>query len=155
MNRFMFSLLFVLSILCNSCRNSIDGHQYIRFVNNTENDIYVDVGSQYPDTLFDAWNVIFNNSEDYYVPAKSTRDCLKQLNKGTWEAKIKHFRSDTLIVFILDFDSLNRICSDKTIDWSNFSYSRDLLPLNEKIVLTRYYYTRDHLDSMNWTITYP
>lgn len=144
--------MFVFPIICNGCCKSINGHQYIR-VNNTDRDIYVGEGTQYPDTLFDAWSVVYNNG-GYHVPARLTYNCLKQPYNDTWEANIRHFKTDTLILFIIDADSLIKICTDTLIDWSTFSFQRDLLALNERMVLKRYYQTIDDLDRLDWTITY-
>lgn len=148
----LFSLL-VFSFICNSCI-SIDGHQSIRFTNNSDRDIYVYGSVQYTDTLFFSWNVVFHNS-GYLVPARSTCDCLELRYNSTWEYAINTTPSDTMIVFFIDADSLTRVCTDQTIDWSKFDVSTDLLPYNERMVLRRDYYTLDDLDKMDWTITYP
>lgn len=147
-------LSVVLSITCNSgCCKKAEGHKYIEVVNNSDRDIYVEAGLQYPDTLCESFYVTYEDA-GHKVLAKSSASCLGFSWSDTWEGRFERISSDTLVIFFIDADSLTAFCTDEKTDWSKID-DRMMPSLNEKLVMKRKYYTLDDLNNQNWRIVYP
>lgn len=141
-------LLFLMFFL-NECVIFEKGHNYILFVNNSDDDVYVTPEYYYPDTIFyHSWGAISSNEQYTKVTARSSNETVLRFYWGdTWETEfLTLIESDTLIVFVLNVDSINRLEShNNRIAGSN----------PDDAVLKRYYLSLDDLRRMNWTITYP
>lgn len=148
MKKKLLILFFILFFLY-GCVLLEKGHNYILFVNNSNDDIYVTLSYYYPDSIFHhSWGAISFNEQETKVNAKSSSDNTLRLYWGdTWEIKFQtQIESDTLIVFVLNVDSIN---SWEVRNNSIKGYNPD------DAVLKRYYLSLDDLNRMNWAIYYP
>lgn len=149
----MKKLLFLLLIMpiFFGCILSDKGHNSILIVNNSENDIYVVHENDYPDTIFHhRWMGISDNEYQTKVKANSSSDGPLCLYWDIWETEFAYktiIPSDTLIVFILNVDSIDL--------WENEKLSPKKEQNPNNAVLKRYDLSLNDLKKMNWTITYP
>ena len=143
-------LLLLLITTVFGCKIFDEGHNCILIVNNSEKDIYVVQSYDYPDTIFHhSWIGISYNEYKTKVEANSYSDAPLFLYWGdTWETKFAYksiIPSDTLIVFVLNVDSIDL--------WEHKDLSKKYNP--NDAVLKRYYLSLNDLNNMNWTITFP
>lgn len=140
-------LLFLLFLL-NECVLFEKGHNYILFVNNSDDDVYVTPEYYYPDTIFHhRWSAISSNQYQTKVYAKTSSNRPLLFYYGdTWEMEFHTaIKSDTLIVFVLNVDSIER--------WENIDYKLNYNP--DDAVIKRYYLSLGDLKVKDWTIIYP
>lgn len=147
--KYKLIILFIIAAVLIGCEPSKKGHNSILFVNNSDDDIYVIEWYYYPDTLFHHnWNSISSNQDQTKVYAKTSSNKPLWLFWGdTWEMEFRTaIKSDTLLVFILNVDSIERW---ENIDNIKLGYHPD------DAVLKRLYLSLEDLNCMDWTIVYP
>ncbi len=153
--RIFLYVLLGFPTLNSCCKNSFEGHRSIFFTNKSDYDIYVDAGTQYPDTIFDQCFVVYHDSGEHRLPANSTCELLTLRDRNSsWEYTFTNMRPDIMIFWFIDVDSLISVCTDESIDWGHLSREIELA-IDKKMVIKRKYYTLLDMDSLNWTITYP
>ncbi len=127
------NIVFLLSLmLCGySCEKVVDHTNFIRVHNNTNDTIQVYAGYNYPDTLLSLEKpglvMIYPNTKNGGLESKTD-----------WKDKVE---SDTLSIFILSKDTVDRYSWDKIRSDYN--------------VLKRYDINLDDLEKQKWTVTYP
>lgn len=135
----MRSLLLFLCILLSSCFGWEDeNHHYkISFCNNSDKDIYIIDGGDYPDTTVRIYGIL-SEPDIYKVKAHSTNNRALS-DREPYERVIKYrFKSDTLMVFVLDAEILE----------ARNVHVREAL-------LYRYDLSLDDLRKCNWRLIYP
>jgi hypothetical protein len=131
--RVKFQIIVTLILLLfNSCADQPEIHHYIDLVNNTNNSYYAFPSYNSPDTLFYSF--------------ESATEILPNEIKGIgsiigWENLIETIEDKTLIIFLVDKDTLTKYSNNDIVN--NYRISR------------RYDLTVTELDSLDWTITYP
>lgn len=158
LNYFLFA--FVLFSFYSCVReNKLGSHWYITFINNSDRDVSVSYIAWSPDTLCQDIRVTHNNPSHYRVAAHTVNYGALDLRPyKTWETYISKLSSGIVTFFVHDASISDSICNDKSIDWKfsdEFEYEAFTRYLNEQIIIRRYYYTLEDLESIKWTITYP
>lgn len=161
MKRVLFLLMFLSLVSC-ELDNKPGAHMYIQFVNNSDIDIFVSKAPWVPpDSLCYYIVQTYSNQYDSKVDAHSSSIrplSLGSFRKDTWENYLSHIRSGGVIIFVHDAKKSDSICNDNNINWKAMNESERIELysfLNQEIILKRYYYTLDDLDSANWNIVYP
>lgn len=114
-----------------NCRK--EKHQInLWFNNTTDKTIWINPSFKYPDTL----SISFSGG---YKIEPHTKESLT--SKLGWDEDIKENKSQTLILFLIDQDTLN-------------NYSFQEIESGYKII-KRYDLSLDYLKSVSWSITYP
>lgn len=149
MKKMLFLISFAATFFC-GCEFFEKGHRCITVVNNSDTDIYVDKSYNYPDTIFHHhWIAISYNEYATKVKSRSSSDEALSLFAGnSWENLFAYgdIESDTLIVFILNVDSIEL--------WERNDYSKERYSPNDAVI-KRYDLSLHDLNKTNWTIIYP
>lgn len=134
----------VISLLClsSTCKKNDenDYHKIIKYINNSNMELYVHVSGSYPDTTFARGE--FPNpivSELNRILPHETNTMALAARYG-FEEEFK-YSYDTLMIFVFDGQVL------KTTPWETVQ--------QDYIVLKRYDLSLEDIKRMNWTITYP
>ena len=134
----------IISLLClgSTCKkdDENDYHKIIKFINNSNMELYVQQSGGYPDTTFargEFPNPILSEL-NRILPNETNTMALEA--RYSYEEKFK-YSYDTLMIFILNSQVL------KTTPWEKVQ--------QDYLVLKRYDLGLEDLKRMNWTITYP
>ena len=121
-----------------TCSNDNENcHNKVTIINNSDKDIYFSASSRYPDTL-----TLYPNpasAGDYYKVGRNATG--KHLYRDCIEYDFKANPSGIIMYYIYDAQTL------KTVPWDTV--------VKNYMILKRYDLTKQDLDSMQWTITYP
>lgn len=160
--RFFFFLSLILDSLTSCTFKDRSGvHYEIKFVNNSDIDIFVSKAPYVTDDSL-CYEIMqtYNNHQSTLVKAHSENAGplhLGSYKNDYWENYLSR-TSGTVIIYVHDAEISERICSDKNINW-NYMNEREKESLysylNEQIVIKRYFITLEYLEGMDWTITYP
>lgn len=143
MNMKIYITGLILSLLCLSttCEKGDDDlHKIIKFVNQTDKELYVQTSGSYPDTTF--VNGEFPNPllSDLNRILPNETNTMALAARYSFEEKFS-YSYDTLMIFVFDAAVL------ETNPWETVQ--------QDYKVLKRYELSFDDLQRMNWTITYP
>jgi hypothetical protein len=133
------SATFFLILVFNSCKGLEEVWYYIDIKNDTDKSICVSAGCPgylmnfYPDTSLPSEKPNFK-----LIEPKRTG---KLISGPKWEDVINRLPSDTLSIYIFDYDTLNHY------DWRVIKENYNILRHYELSVAD--------LKNLNWTITYP
>lgn len=125
-------LIFILVALATLCTKNDDYQGSIWIVNNSDKSFVAVPSYDSPDTSFNS----FRGSHDVLPNQKNPL-----YSKIGWRNRIKDSEDNTLIIFLVDQDTL-----------STYSFE-DIM--SEYRITKRYDLTIEELESMDWTITYP
>jgi hypothetical protein len=126
--------LFIIPFFAFTCRDKVEGgHKYITFINNTRYAIYV---AQKPQMIVSPTDTLYecNSREIEMLPMGA---CSLFPSNNYWETDFK------VRNFVMYFVYPNRTSFYGTCEETR------------KHQLKRYQLTKEDLDRMNWTITYP
>lgn len=136
--RLFFLVILVFAFLSFSFCGSEKGHEYITFLNNSDETVY----------MSDRWQIIIDSGDTLLIcnlkQTKLLKDTPKYLkaHNDVWETDFKVL--PFLQVFVLSEYSNPTNCTEESI--SKFQKEHQL---------KRYRLTREYLDSVDWVITYP
>ncbi len=125
-------LFFTLMLLAATCTKDDDYQKYIWLVNNSNNSFTAVPSFYSPDTAFNTFRGSYDVLPNQRNPLGS---------KIGWRNRINGIKDKTLIIFLVDLDTLS-------------SYNIDEI-MSEYRITKRYDLTVEELESMDWTITYP
>ncbi len=126
-------LLFVIATIL-SCRPDDIGKP-IKFVNNSTSTLYIAYSVVFPDTAIRTVYDICNEIEPY-------SNCLSYNTDGdNWDVEFRRNNSGILLFFVFDADTIGKY---------GFTTCK-----NEYKILKRYQYSKDDIENLNRTITYP
>lgn len=125
-------LFFTLMLLAATCTKDDDYQKYIWLVNNSNNSFTAVPSFDSPDTSFNSFRGSYDVLPNQRNPLGS---------KIGWRNRIKNIEDSTLILFLVDRDTL-----------STHSFE-DIM--SEYRITKRYDLTVEELESMDWTISYP
>lgn len=151
--------LLLSTIILAGCEpvNKFGAHEYITFVNNSDENVLVSYGPYVPpDTLCHEFWLTYINSYIHLVKAQTANISPLALLRlhTTWENYLSILSSGTVIIFVHDEEKSKSICGDENLYGRMEMQGLDST-LNEQIIVKRYYCSIKDLDSLNWTITYP
>ncbi len=141
--KLVYPLLSIM-LLGTTCDENHECHKSIMIINNSNQAIYVQGETHYPDTLyFGHYSGLTSNPEIFKVPPSSSsdnplqrRDCYEDIfNYGV------EIPSGILMVYIFDAGIL------ESTPWSTV--------VNDYLVLKRFDLSLQNLQKMDWVITYP
>lgn len=131
-----YSILFIcfIVIICCGCEKLIPDRMFsIWTKNNTNQTIYSEISSRYPDTTLGDY------SEISFI--KSGKQ-LSTDSSDPWEERFSTiFQKDTLIIFFINADTLN------IYGWETIKHDFKIIERRE--------YSKDDLIKSNWVINYP
>lgn len=139
LNYFLVISLICLSSTCKKDDEN-DYHKIIKFINNTNMELFVHQSVGYPDTTFargEFPNPIVSEI-NRILPNETNTRALEA--RYSYEEKFK-YSYDTLMIFVFDGQVL------KTTPWETVQ--------QDYLVLKRYDLSLEDLKQNNWTITYP
>jgi hypothetical protein len=119
----------------NSCDDwfPVEREDCITFFNSSDKSVYIIVSYTYPDTLI---------SNDYLQNVKSQdEECIAMEYPKEDFKFFKELPSDTLCVFVFSRDTILKY------GWIHVYY--------QYMIMKRYELSKQDLEEMNWTITYP
>ncbi|MFW5762551.1 MAG: hypothetical protein ACOCXH_16380 [Cyclobacteriaceae bacterium] len=128
---------FCFTLLCSTCEKNKDDPK-MRVKNNTKEAIYVSWHTQYPDT---GLTYITNPTLNPHINKVSSNSLQESYYKAPSEGIFKTMKSDVLLVFIFDAETLESTPWDTVV--ANY------------LILKRYELTLQELNDMNWIVNYP
>jgi hypothetical protein len=133
-------ILFTIPFFAFTCRDKVeDGHKQILFINNSENLVHVLEKIKIHLTIDDT---LFTCGGRGWILQKGG-DLIITPGNNYWETDFKLYPYYQLFVFSQRLSSL--YCHD----------GEKIKEFSDKYQLKRYQLTKEDLDKMNWTITYP
>jgi hypothetical protein len=134
----MKNLVVLLFILITATGCPIFEHTYTAagLINNSSQQVRFQISFDYP-------NIMLPVSENQGGVAfcKAQSSCFLSYKKTNWDRLLSNVRKDTLVFFVVDFDTLT-------------FYGYNKVRENDKI-LKRYLIHKEDLKKMNYTVTYP
>ncbi len=143
--------LIELIILINSCDKFEPDHK-IAFVNNSDSDVYCSWGSHYPDTLKIEYHTVAGDHWSKVNAHSKVSNIIPGLYD--WVSIIETIPSDTLLIFVLDANTMDSI-GPGHLNWNPIYHSMDDKQMYDWLVKKHFTLSVEDLERLDWTITYP
>ena len=128
-------------------------HQ-LTFVNNSDDDVYVEWISKYDDTLDLPYHNLYDNQSYHRVNKHSKKELGVAPKNHDWEGDFKYW-GDTAMFFVIDSYLIDSMGKASLPEWIRLYNQTGVTELYNKIVKKRWTLSLSDINDMNWTITYP
>ena len=140
MKKILIITFIPLLLISSNCNDDFKGkYDYrLKIRNDSKQNIYFDIGFDYPDTSLNFGNPI-NNKNTLYVTMNNEQTIRSSTR---WEYLFSDYLpSDTLMLFVFDAKAI------ESTAWDTIQ--------KKYLILKRYDLSLYDLEDLNWTITYP